>query len=100
MNNIYIYIAVMAIVTYLIRALPLTLIHKDINNQFFKSFLYYIPYVTLAAMVFPDILTCSGNMISSTVGFIVALLLAYKEKSLITVALFSCIAVYLTSLFC
>lgn len=100
MNNIYIYIAVMVIVTYLIRALPLTLIHKDINNQFFKSFLYYIPYVTLAAMVFPDILTCSGNMISSTVGFIVALLLAYKEKSLITVALFSCIAVYLTNLFC
>lgn len=98
MNNTYIYILVMAVVTYLIRALPLTLIHKEINNQFFKSFLYYIPYVTLAAMVFPDILTCSGNMTTSIVGFIVALILAYKEKSLITVAILACVAVYLTGL--
>lgn len=99
MNNIYIYILVMAGVTYLIRALPLTLIHKDIKNKFFRSFLYYIPYVTLSAMVFPDILTSTGNMITAVVGFVVALFLAYKEKSLTTVAIFSCIAVYITGLF-
>ena len=97
-HNIYIYILVMALVTYLIRALPLTLIHKDIKNQFFRSFLYYIPYVTLAAMVFPDILNCSGEAIPSTIGFVVALVLAYKEKSLMSVALISCVAVYISSL--
>lgn len=97
-HNIYIYILVMALVTYLIRALPLTLIHKDIDNQFFKSFLYYIPYVTLAAMVFPDILSCTGNTVTALVGFAVALLLAYKEQSLTTVAIVSCIAVYVTQL--
>ena len=98
-HNIYIYILVMAGVTYLIRALPLTLIHKDINNQFFRSFLYYIPYVTLAAMVFPDILSCTSDTITAVVGFVVALILAYKEQSLTTVAIFSCIAVYITGLF-
>ena len=98
MNNVYIYIFVMAIVTYLIRALPLTLIHKEIKNKFFKSFLYYIPYVTLSVMTFPAIFKCTGNTVTASVGFIVALLLAYKEKSLTTVALISSICVYLTSL--
>lgn len=98
MNNIYIYILVMALVTYVIRALPLTLIHKQIKNKFFKSFLYYIPYVTLSVMTFPAILKCTGNIITALVGFIVALLLAYKEKSLTTVALVSSVCVYLTGL--
>ena len=98
MNNIYIYILVMALVTYVIRALPLTLIHKQIKNKFFKSFLYYIPYVTLSVMTFPAILKCTGNTTTALVGFIVALLFAYKEKSLTTVALVSSICVYLTGL--
>ncbi len=98
MNNIYIYILVMAIVTYLIRALPLTLIHKEIKNKFFKSFLYYIPYVTLSVMTFPAILRCTGNTVTALVGFIVALFLAYKEKSLTTVALVSSVSVYLVGL--
>lgn len=97
-HNTYIYILVMAGVTYLIRALPLTLIHKEINNQFFKSFLYYIPYVTLAAMVFPAILFSTGNMITAIVGFVIAIILSYQEKSLTTVAIAACIGVYITSL--
>ena len=55
-HNIYIYIAVMAIVTYAIRVLPLTLIRKEIKNPFIRSFLYYVPYTTLAVMTFPAIL--------------------------------------------
>lgn len=98
MHNIYIYILIMATVTYLIRALPLTLIHKEINNQFIKSFLYYIPYVTLAAMVFPAILYCTGNTITAIIGFITALYLSYKEQSLTIVALCACISVYLAEL--
>ena len=57
-HNIYIYIFVMAAVTYLIRMLPLTLIRKEIKSTYIKSFLYYVPYVTLAAMTFPAILSC------------------------------------------
>lgn len=98
-HNIYIYILVMALITYLIRALPLTLIHREINNQFFRSFLFYIPYVTLAAMVFPAILFSTGNVISATVGFVIAIILSYREKSLTTVAIAACIGVYITSLF-
>ena len=55
-HNIYIYIAVMALVTYAIRVLPLTLIRKEIKNPFIRSFLYYVPYTTLAVMTFPAIL--------------------------------------------
>lgn len=95
MNNIYIYILVMAGVTYLIRALPLTLIRKDIKSTFVRSFLYYVPYATLAAMVFPAILWSTGSMISATAGFITAVYLAYKEKSLITVAICACVVVFL-----
>lgn len=89
----------MALVTYLIRALPLTLIKKDIHNQFLKSFLYYIPYVTLSAMVFPAILYCTGNTTTAFVGFIIALILSYREHSLTTVALITCLSVYIVGLF-
>ena len=59
MNKIYLYILLMAIVTYLIRALPLTLIRKEIKSRFIKSFLHYVPYATLAAMTFPAILSAT-----------------------------------------
>ncbi|MCI7179889.1 MAG: AzlD domain-containing protein [Schaedlerella sp.] len=97
-NNIYIYILVMAAVTYCIRLLPLTLIRKEIKNKYIRSFLYYVPYVTLAAMTFPAILTATANIWSAAVGFIAALILAYNRKSLITVSLVSCICVFLTEL--
>lgn len=93
---IYAYIFVMAGVTYLIRMLPLTLIQKKITNVYLKSFLYYIPYACLAAMTFPAILYATESVISAMAGFIVAILLALRKKSLVTVALFSCTVVFVT----
>ena len=93
-HNLYIYILVMAVVTYLIRMLPLAILRKEITSPFIKSFLYYVPYACLAAMTFPAILNATSNMISGAVGFVVALVLAYKEKSLLNVALFACAAVF------
>lgn len=79
-HNIYIYILVMAAVTYLIRMLPLALSRKEITSPFIRSFLYYVPYACLAAMTFPAILFATDSVISAAVGFIVALIAAYKEK--------------------
>ena len=93
-HNIYIYILVMAGVSYLIRMLPLTLIRKEIKNTFIKSFLYYVPYACLTAMTFPAILYATDSPISAFAGLVVAVIFALKEKSLVTVACFSCIAVF------
>ena len=96
MNNVYIYILVMAGVTYLIRMLPLVLFKKEITSPFIKSFLYYVPYACLAAMTFPAILTAtSAGIISGAAALIVALIVAYKEKSLLTVAVWACAAVFI-----
>ena len=93
--NIYIYILVMAGVTYLIRMLPLVLFKNEITSSYVKSFLYYVPYACLATMTFPAILTATaGGIISGAAGLIVALIAAYREKSLLTVALFACAAVF------
>ena len=97
-HNIYIYILHMAVVTYLIRLLPLTLIRKEIKSTYIKSFLYYVPYVTLAAMTFPAILSATANVWSATAGFIVALILAYRGKSLIQVSLLACVSVFIIEL--
>lgn len=94
MHNIYIYVLVMAVVTYLIRMLPLAIWTKEITSPFIKSFLYYVPYACLAAMTFPAILNATDSILSGALGFAVALYLAYKEKSLLTVALFACAAVF------
>ena len=96
MNNVYIYILVMAGVTYLIRMLPLVLFKKEITSPFIKSFLYYVHYACLAAMTFPAILTAtSAGIISGAAALIVALIVAYKEKSLLTVAVCACAAVFI-----
>lgn len=97
-HNIYIYILVMAGVTYLIRLLPLTLIRKEIKSPFIKSFLYYVPYVTLSVMTFPAILSATANVWSALFGFAAALVLAYKRKSLITVSMIACASVFLIEL--
>ena len=94
-HNIYLYILVMAGVTYLIRMLPLALFRKEITSPFVKSFLFYVPYACLAAMTFPAILTATASVISAVIGFVVALIAAYKEKSLLTVALMACAAVFI-----
>lgn len=92
--DVYLYILVMAGVTYLIRMLPLVLFKKEITSPYVKSFLYYVPYACLAAMTFPAILTSTASVISGAIGFAVALFAAYKEKSLLTVALCACAAVF------
>lgn len=93
--KIYLYILVMAVTTYLIRALPLTLLKKPIRNQFLKSFLHYVPTACLTVMTFPAILSATEHMLSGAVGLAVAILLALKRKSMIVVAVASCAAVFL-----
>ena len=97
--DVFLYIIGMAVVTYLVRVLPLTLIRKEIKNTFIKSFLYYVPYVTLSVMVFPAILEATSSPWSALVGFIVAILLAYFGGSLFKVSLLACLAVLVIELF-
>ena len=84
--NIYLYILAMALTTYLIRVLPMTIFRKPIKSRFLRSFLYYVPYCCLTAMTFPSIL-------SGAAALVVAVILAYRGKSLIVVALSSSAAV-------
>ena len=98
-HNVYIYILVMAGVTYLIRVLPLTLIRKEIKNQTIRSFLYYVPYVTLAVMTFPAILDATGSTWSGLAALIVGIILAWFGRSLFQVAVLSCAVVFILELF-
>ena len=94
--NTYIYILVMAVTTYLIRAIPLTLLKKPIQNRFLRSFLHYVPTACLAAMTFPAIFYATENMVSGAIGLGVGILLSLKKSSLIVVATASSAAVFLT----
>ncbi len=94
-HSIYIYILLMALVTYAIRALPILAFTREIRSPFFKSFLYYVPYAALASMTFPAILTAAASPISGLFAFVVALWMAYRKKSLLLVALSACGAVFL-----
>ena len=94
--SIVIYIAVMALVTYLIRMIPFTLFRKKIKSRFFRSFLYYIPYAVLSAMTIPAIFYSTGNMVTAAVGTLVAIVLAYFNLPLIAVALAASAAALLT----
>ena len=91
-----VYLAVAAGTLYLIRMLPLSLIRKDIKNRYIRSFLYYVPFVTLAVMTFPAILYATGSIWSGLAGFAVGLILAFFDGNLFRVALGSCLAVFLT----
>lgn len=93
----WIYLAIMAGSTYLIRAIPFVLVRKKITNRFLRSFLYYIPYAVLTAMTFPAVLFAAGNVAAAAVGFGAAILFALRGKSLTTVAVAACTAVFLTS---
>ena len=98
MHKYLLYMVIMAGVTYLIRMLPITLFQKQIHNVYFKSFLYYVPYAVLGCMSFPAIFSATGSVIPSCVGSVVALYFAYKEKSLVQVALVACVSAYITQL--
>lgn len=98
-HNVYVYIFIcMALVTYLIRILPLTLIRREIKNRFVRSFLYYVPYVTLAVMTFPAILDATQSPVSAVAALVVAILAALFGGSLFTVALSGCATVFAAEL--
>ncbi len=96
--NIYLYILVMAGVTYLVRVLPLTLIRREIKDPTIRSFLFYVPYVTLAVMTFPAILYATGSIWSGLAALVVAVILALRNVGLVQVALGACTAVFLLEL--
>lgn len=98
-HNIYIYMLIMAVVTYLIRVLPLTLIRKEIKSTFIRSFLYYVPYVTLSVMTFPAIIEATNNPIAAAIAFVTAILLAWFGRSLFQVSVIACVVVFITELF-
>jgi branched-subunit amino acid transport protein len=89
----------MALVSYLPRVLPMIFLRKKIQSPFFQSFLSYVPYAVLGAMTFPAICYATGDTTSALVGLSVALLLAFYEKGLMTVAICTVLAVYLFELF-
>lgn len=97
--SIAVYIAVMAVVTYLIRMLPFTFFNKKIKSRFFRSFLHYIPYAVLSAMTIPAIFYSTGNMYTAIAGTVVALVLAFMEKPLIVVALAGSAAAFVCGIF-
>ena len=94
--SIYLYIAAMAITTYLIRVLPLTIFRKPIQSRFLRSFLHYVPYACLTAMTFPAILSSTASFISGAAALIVAVVLAFRNKSLVEVAVGASAAVLVT----
>jgi len=93
--NIYLYILIMAVTTYLVRSLPLTLFKKPIRSRFVRSFLHYVPVACLTAMTFPAILYGTEQIASGAAALIVAVALALMNKSLIVVAASSCAAVFI-----
>lgn len=99
MRDTFLYIAVMASVTYLIRVLPLTLIRKDVRNVTVRSFLYYVPYVTLSVMTFPAIVDSTGSQISGFSALVAAMGLAWFGASLFSVSVAACALVFIMELF-
>ncbi len=95
MNKIYLYILVMAVTVYLIRVLPLTLIRKKIQNRFLRSFLYYVPYVTLAVMSFPAMIDATISPFSGITAFLVGIIASYQDLGLFKVTVLCCITVLL-----
>lgn len=92
-------VILMAVTTYLIRALPITILRKEIKSQFLKSFLYYVPYAVLASLTFPAIFSSTGNMITAVFGTVAAFVLAYMEKGLVMVAVLAILVVYISGFF-
>ena len=94
--SIYLYIFTMALTTYLIRVLPLTIFRKPIKSRFLRSFLHYVPYCCLTAMTFPAILSSTATIVSGAAALIVGVILAYRGKSLLTVSVAASAAVMIT----
>lgn len=99
LKSYFIYLAILAGSTYLIRAIPFAAVKGKIENLFIKSFLHYIPYAVLTAMTLPAVLYATNSMISAFVGLVVAVIFALRGKSLTTVAIAACVAVYVVEWF-
>ncbi len=93
-GNIYDYILLSALVSFAVRVLPLTLIRKKIENRFLRSFLYYVPYVTLAVMTFPAIIEAAGNPLAGAIALAVGIVLSWLGAGLFPVAVCCCISVF------
>lgn len=98
-HNTWIYIAIMILITYAIRVLPLTLIRKQIRNRFLQSFLYYVPYVTLAVMTFPAIVNATQSPLAGAAALFVGIVLAWYGAGLFPVAVACCVVVFVLELF-
>lgn len=98
-HNVYLYILVMFAVIYAIRVLPLTLVRKPIRNRFLKSFLYYVPYITLAVMTFPAIVEATQSPLAGVAALVLGIVLAWFGAGLFPVAVSCCAAVFLLELF-
>ena len=96
-HNFYFYILAMASITFLIRAVPIVLLHREIKNGFLRSFLHYMPYVTLSLMTVPAVFGTTGDGFSSAVGFVTAVVLIWFRLDLVRVSLISCGAALTTS---
>jgi branched-subunit amino acid transport protein len=94
-NNIYLYIFVVAVVIYLIRVLPLTLIRKPIKSRFIRDFLYYVPYVTLSVMTFPAIIDVTDSPLAGLIALLIGIVAAYREMGLFKVTVLCCISVFI-----
>lgn len=97
-SKFFLYLIVMAAVTYLLRAIPMVLIKEKIKNKFMLSFLHYIPYTVLAAMTVPACFYATQSPISACIGFAIAVISALFEKSLVQVAALSCLGVFVAEL--
>lgn len=98
MNKVYIYILIMALTIFMIRVLPLTLIRKKIKNKILRSFLFYVPYVTLAVMTFPAIIYATESIWSGVAALAVGVVLSYVGVGLFGVAVSSCTVVFVIEL--
>lgn len=92
--SFYMYVFVMAAVTYLIRMVPLVLMDREIQNTFLKSFLYYVPYAALASMTFPAIFFSTTEIAAALAGFATAVFMALRGKGLLPVAAVACVTVF------
>lgn len=92
-HNVYIYLLLMILVTNLLRILPVTLIRKRISNRFVRSFLYYVPYVTLAVMTFPAILEATQSPLAGAIAFVIGIVGAWLGLGLLPEAVLCCIVV-------
>jgi len=97
-HNIWVYILVTAVVSYLIRSTPLILIRREITNRTIRSFLYYVPYATLAVMTFPAILEATQSVWSGLLALVAGVVLAWRGRSLLQVAVAICGVVFIAEL--